>query len=389
MIRRFIINGLPLLGLLLGVAACYEPVNLVPEGKPEVASVYCVLNPTDTQYLELRYLSRVGAGGYRGIDDAEVLFSEYALREAGDTSLVRNAAFLPLGGGRWRLVLPPRYGAESNISPGHLCRLQVHLPSGDTLSAATTMPVTDAVEIVLPPTGSTATDSLWLQIDSRVPGSLIVSASDGGRKPAFRLKPFPGAVWVSKVGWSPDGRDWFLEDELATNREDLADGFNVTGGRFLWSDDSNALETYPEVKDKPLHYRYIRFLNGAEADSLLFSGDFSGPHYGNVRRSGILGLAISYEEWYRACCEAWEIPYKVTILATGLVGKLEFKVVSEEYDRYLKDVMTYCLLHEKGTDIAGIYDNTNIYTNIGGGVGVFGAAIVTRHDWSCGSWVWE
>lgn len=386
---RFLHKGLPLLALMLGVAACYEPVNLAPEGDPNIPSVYCVLNPTDTQYLELRYLSRVGAGSWREIDDAEVLFSEFSVREDGQELPVRSAAFHPLGKGMWRLVLPPNHGSGSNIRPGHLCRLQVNLPSGDTLSASTRMPVADAVEAVTASTNSAETDTLWFQLDPQVPGRLLVGPSGSGRKPAFRLNPFKGTVWVSKVGWSPDRQAWLLEEELATNRDDLADGFNVTGLRFVRSDDPKALETYPEVEGQPLHDRYIRFVSGAQADTLFFSGDFKGPHYGNVDRKGFLGLAISADKWYQGYCEASGIPYKLNILSTGIVGKLEFMAASEEYDHYLKDVMTYRLVHENSTDVAGIYDNTNIYSNIEGGTGVFGAAIVTRQDWTCGSWVWE
>lgn len=377
--------------LLLAMAAavaCYEPVNLAPEKDPGVVSVYCVLNPTDTQYLELRYLSRVGEGVFRGIDDAEVIFSEYSEgKDGGRYTLARSKSFQPLGDGRWQLVLPPRSGEESNIRPGNRCELRVILRSGDTLSAFTTMPVLDAVEKIESSyiVGDADADTVWYDYPPWW-RSQYVWGKDG-RKPAFRLHPFQGAVWVSKAGWSTENQRWFLEEELATNREDLTDGFNVTGHRFVRSDDPMALDTYPEVKGQPLHNRYIRFISGASADSLLFSGDFKGPHYGNT--GDIICLMIMDKQQYISICDEYGIPYKSDFLDTDLVGKLRFKIVSEEYDHYLKDVMSYHLLHEESTDIAAIYDNTNVYTNIEGGTGVFGAAVEITHYWSCGTWVWE
>ena len=69
-------------------------------------------------------------------------------------------------------------------------------------------------------------------------------------------------------------------------------------------------------------------------------------------------------------------------------GRMRFTAVSEEYDRYLLDVMQYEMLHVIGTDIVGVYDNTNIYTNIytniQGGTGIFGSIVETTQAWSCG-----
>lgn len=65
-------------------------------------------------------------------------------------------------------------------------------------------------------------------------------------------------------------------------------------------------------------------------------------------------------------------------------GRMRFVAVSEEYDHYLQDVIQYEMLHVIGTDIVGVYDNTNIYTNIQGGTGIFGSAVETTQAWSCG-----
>ena len=60
--------------------------------------------------------------------------------------------------------------------------------------------------------------------------------------------------------------------------------------------------------------------------------------------------------------------------------------MSDEYDLYLKDVAEYELLNEIGTDMVGIYGNTNVYTNIQGGTGIFGAEVDNKLYWTCGVW---
>ncbi|MCR5245902.1 MAG: DUF4249 domain-containing protein [Bacteroidales bacterium] len=68
------------------------------------------------------------------------------------------------------------------------------------------------------------------------------------------------------------------------------------------------------------------------------------------------------------------------------VGLVHFMTVSEEYDRYLQELVLHELLHDVGTDVIGIYSNTNHYTNVEGGTGIFGAAIDLKKNWTCGVW---
>lgn len=50
-------------------------------------------------------------------------------------------------------------------------------------------------------------------------------------------------------------------------------------------------------------------------------------------------------------------------------------MVSLEYDRYLRELAQQELIENENADIAGIYSNTNVYTNISGGTGIFGFEI--------------
>ena len=185
------------------------------------------------------------------------------------------------------------------------------------------------------------------------------------------------------VGWSEASQSWFIEDELATDREDRADGFNLTGKTFTKSRTQEALSQFPDVVGKPLHYKYIRFSGKSlqSNEAFAISGDFSGPHYGDAQP----GIVIQMEKSDKMFAEAAGQPYD-NIFTTGHAGYVNFKFVSDEYDHYLKDVAEYELLYDIGNDIVGIYSNTNIYTNIQGGIGIFGAEVDNKLYWSCGVW---
>ncbi len=398
--RLSILQSFLLLLSGMSVAACFEAVDLSSPEDPLVPGVYCILAPADTQYLELKYISRAGVSlDEKGINGAEVTLEEFTENKDGQLRPVRRATFQPSGDGRYQLVRP---GIQNRIQPGIRCRLQVCLPSGDTLRAETTMPDVAAVEQYFPiekeprnhrvelpgvPGFTFEFTSVpfdgWVPGDfSQVPGPHHFYRSD---KAGFVIQSFDGAVYVSKVGWSKEDRSWFTEDYLTCNREELADAFNRTGGLFTHSEDPSALSVFPDMAGKPLHYRYLRFPGRASQDTLFFSGDFKGPHYGDANLD-ILALARSWETWVDAACLVEGLPYEPSMIRTGEAGYLRFAFVSEEYDRYLKDLLLYDLLHNVSTDIVGIYDNTNLYSNIEGGVGIFGAKNETQYYWTCGNW---
>ena len=54
--------------------------------------------------------------------------------------------------------------------------------------------------------------------------------------------------------------------------------------------------------------------------------------------------------------------------------------VSDEYDRYLKEVTSYEMRHQEG-DLTVLYERENVYSNILGGMGIFGARISYYLPW--------
>ena len=387
----WLLRSILLLLLGGGAVACYEPVDLVSSEELLVPCVHCVLNPADTQNLRLYYLSKGNVIG-RGIDDAQVTFSEYRVDKEGNEKLLREYPFENLGEGRWRLVfMKNRY-----IEEKALCKLTVALPSGDTLRAKTTMVSykwrahsdalpTDNIQVAFDAAKGHHKD---IELDLHgehivIPYSSLEGNPSQSDVPQYVIYPSAGTVWISKLGWSKAEHKWYLEKELATDKEDLVDGFNRTGRSFTQSQDPNALELFPNVAGRPLHYQYLRLPSRGTTDTLSISGDFTGPHYGVMELP--LALLWASEVYILAKHRAMGLPPEENLLSYE-VGKVVFRRVSEEYDHYLKDVMQYHLLHDVGTDIIAIYDNTNIYSNIEGGVGIFGAEYETCLEWTCGTW---
>lgn len=392
--------------LLLFIATgCYEPADLTPEEDVEIPCVryiirtayggdvsfptYPVQNedgswnhkPGDDSsvcYLELSYVTPSGKPT-RFEDKAVITIERWDMDEYGRRRFAEKDTLISVGDGNYydRLTKTDIEGSEF--------RLSVFLPGGDTLTAATTMPdfqVADSPVIYYP---LPAEESRPTEFDLNGKHYVYPGRGDNCWKARYLIVPSDYAVWAYKVSYSGYGKDnWFVEDELTTDLTDRVDPFNRTGKTYQGHTLLPGEEAYPELFGRQLHYRYLRFPPAPTADSLMISGNFSGLHYGRIGSDLVYPKSDQYQEKY------WGIvfgrPYEDSILSSGRAGYVLFKVVSHEYDRYLKEVAEYELLHEVSTDIVGIYQNTNTYTNIKGGVGIFGAEINFRYYWTNGTW---
>lgn len=370
-----------LLILTLTVSSCFQPIDLMPAEQPDIPWVHCILSPADTQYLELRFISSSSADSYRPINGANVVLSEWN-EQVGE--YVKARQFTNKGEGEYHLITP-----DGVLGKASSFRLQVFLPDGgDTLTAFTH---SVSLEVL----------RCFEHTSEQKPLEVILHGKDYGidysrfglndnrlnvYRALFRIRS-ADAVWAYKEGWSPSTRDRFIEDELATNLEDKTDGFNKTGKLFTQSTTPEALSRYPEVVGQPLHYRYLRFPEGSlsEMDTLMVSGDFTGTHHGVI--GDMLSVIRGYhrsELLYDTTAGLFHDTEECHCLFDDNVGYVHFKAVSKEYDNYLKDVFQTDLL--RGTDVISIYRNTNHYTNIQGGTGIFGAEVDKKFYWTCGVW---
>lgn len=395
--------------IVVGVSGCYEQAEIRNGDKP-VPWVHCVLSPDSTQWLKLGYIAKSGSSASPSENDAEVRMVEVS--ENGHPSASYH--FVNAGDGIWRVDMAAK--------PRQTYRLEIIIPGSDTLTAVTRMPDytldlqqdgTSAFKYVPGLEmkydhhtdvhyvkerddnylfNTTADTRAYQGITSDAPRYFFSIGQDQTIRYRFDHPRFVlsaevdgrSAIWCYKVSWSEPRQIWLVEEKLATNQDSRVDAFNNVGVSFQQSNLPETLSSFPEVVGKPLHFRYLRFPSGSlsQADTIAVSGDFTGPHYGDARP----GWVIQFEQAAKQVAKIMGNPFKENIFTTGRAGYLNFKFVSDEYDLYLKDVAEYELLNEIGTDMVGIYGNTNVYTNIQGGTGIFGAEVDNKLYWTCGVW---
>lgn len=401
--------------LLFVVAGCYEPADLTPVDEVEIPCVYCVL-PTswyaegyvrfpnfsirdgfDYRYkinedeqeckLKLCYLKPTGKA-VRYEDNARIIL-EVRVRD----TIRRRYPFTSVGEGNYSMPTDNRY---SYIEPSEECHLRIFLPNGDSLTAIAAAPPRffsnspGTYDPLLEPYARLSPETMTTEFEldgetyayERIKNGNLYEENE---RTAFVLPAIDYPIWAYKVSYSGYGKDdWFVEEDLTTDLESRVDSFNQTGKTYQGHTLLPGEEAYPELLGRPLHHRYLRFSPSPRPDTLMISGNFSGYHYGC---SGTQMQTIYKEHFQNLWDKIYnEEPYAYNIITNGRAGYIVFKIVSPEYDRYLKEVAQYELGSEVSTDIIGIYRNTNTYTNIKGGVGIFALETIYRYYWTNGTW---
>lgn len=104
------------------------------------------------------------------------------------------------------------------------------------------------------------------------------------------------------------------------------------------------------------HWRYLRYEINMSTDSPMVS-------YDAVRNFTYFELSV-FPDFY-----SWST-------ASQYAPRVVFESVSEDYDRYLKDVVSLELKleHEEQNDFTSLYDPNSTYTNVKNAIGIFGAS---------------
>ncbi len=203
-------------------------------------------------------------------------------------------------------------------------------------------------------------------------------ALDGVEGLYICMYPHPKATWIRAFNYNNETGEREIAEQICTDHYSLADNFNLcgvyeaptssvlmsyydhTGGMENWEnwtyDERRFLTSlYGSMEGSPLHKRYLRFATGLwdetlAGEQILVSGSFTGRYYaGNPVFMNDPDSAVKDDE-----------------------GIIVVSVVSDDYDRFLLDVIKEQLLSESA-DLPSIYLRENTYSNIKGGVGIFGA----------------
>lgn len=333
-IRVFFISVLTVYSL----TSCTRQADL-DTGESSIV-VNCILRfPSQTQELSLSYSVPNGQKEGIPIDDADI-----TLFDNTDNSLA--ATFTSLGEGRWQ--------APISICPGHEYKLTVNVDENYRITATTTVPESKTMSYM--PYGK-----LWEHASSNSRAGWLGSTN-------YDLSVFKTPIWMYIWNYDTVNKRHVIADNITTSNP-CADGFNKTGVQL------------PLVKEwewhafdvlRILHRKYLRIVHKEGIVNMrgtYIAGDFSGPFYSALTESELptrQNPIINYTG-----------PNTIPDEEKGCVVLLS---VSNEYDKYLKDIITR-KRKEAGDDFTILYDNTPLYSNINGGIGIFGAMLTYYLPW--------
>ena len=392
------------------LASCVEDIDM-NTGEELPVVVDCVLKKDTVQTLRLYHMKRLSAEGYEPVADAKV---ELQLVQK-NGNLFKVADFHRKEGILWETRFKPAFGESY--------RLSITLPGKEETWATTTFP--EDMRLVLHWKGlkdgtglyDSTRDTTYLQaITAEVATARMVTEDDYARG-IMKGVPFPDTAIFPVKAYIPTGskacKMWIYprRDSIVVSppgNRALVMGFQP----FTYS----ALPFIPSSKP----YCDLVVTDHPCADNFnLVSGKVTDldivnvPANTQVRRSFITELSrlLNYTQWIPQMCP--DLPlhkgfvridqpegftngltdedFKTSYLSTSgsflilgdysnyLVGVepflIEVRFLSDEYDAFLRDLHIRNL--SRDNFVLSTYDTNNIYSNINGGVGVFGAENTT------------
>lgn len=323
------------LSLLLCSRSCVEP--FYPNTEEEVPIVVSFLiryspeNPEQTQSLDLFYARAKGEKPSRPIEDASItLYGGNSYR------------FVHKEGSRWESEVPVIIHEQQTFV------LEIEVPGHPKISARTSIPY-----------GFRLLDGTYL------PGQVVIDENTLGSDGKKVVRPHKLWIFAHKDDTHNESYPY-----LVTSNS-YVDDFNVTSLRY-----SDIEYPFQDNEDN-LFWQIKRSRQKNLPDAPLHEGGF---------------VRIDLPEYYDNCLEiearhelfldsSMEFFVECLPLNPQEESNLEeshlcIMGVSDEYDRFLREAFTHW--GKINHDLASVYNYDNIYTNINGGVGVFGACCIAR-----------
>ena len=362
--KRCLISILSVIALL-SPTGCIEPIEFTSSDADLPVYVYCVLQNTkrdkawtirdpEQQILYLEYVGGVNSLEKKYVEDAEISVTEV------DTW--RTYKFEKAASGKWE--------ASFITYPGKSYSLSVKIPGYDEITATTTVPQEFLASCY----------TSWFS-----KGDEDYSGFSYELRKVIKQSPYQEAYNDSCKLWI-FGRGKVNDDkygDLIMTDHPYVDNFNVTSIRLSDIDtfSSDSLDTYslyrwldmawyPKIYgDFPMHRNFLRiaypenFTNGASRYEIEH-----GPLYSE--RSFVLATEFRYSSntfmYGNQLVQGPDNPSEQYLF--------DFYCLSEDLDRYLRDVEERELT--SSFDLTSKYNSTNTYSNIEGGIGVFGAYVL-------------
>lgn len=321
-----------LLLLATSLTSCVKDVILDAKEDPFLA-VYCILKVDSVQEMKLSYTKGASMTEAPRVTEAIPVLTDLTEgREAG--------RFVRVSDSLWRL----HYSAI----PTHRYRLEITVSGREPIWAEQTMPAEPSVEI-MDINSLSAQEVSWLgtldavHLFPYLEGATIGEITLSGLYYRFTL---PCTTWVYAENYDTESAQYVPVEELCTDYP-YVDDFNLTG------------QTWGRVEEENLDTSLmLAYANRTCLSGYSLHRDF---------------LRFSKDEEQTQC-------YFTLSGAIGRFGKVFFAALSDDYDRYLCDAYQQYYA-EQSLDLSSIYLRDNLYTNIHGGIGIFGSLTVIPMPW--------
>ena len=348
--------------LLLPAALCSCAKEIVMDaGDEPLVVVECVLTQQPVQTLRLSFTKSVSMSNAPELPEAEAVLIDLT---EGKTA----GSFERQDDGTWTLG----YAAV----PEHSYRLEVDVPGHETVWAEQTIPDKPAIESYF---SLWSPSKYWEPFTQRHLGSVFI---------VDRHNIDADYIWLWALNYNPDsGRREYVE-RLCTDWP-YVDNFNLTGDLYVPPvadtsilGDKVTSELYPRLEGKSMHDRFLRLdirnprymytgnITGEYSPTYVFmiSGDFEGKYFHR---------GFEPKDWDKYTLQDDD-------------GVVVAAIATKDYDAYLRDAIYFKRLSES-SDLSSIYNRENIFSNIHGGLGIFGAYTTTYLGWFYGynSTEWE
>ena len=361
--------------LMLALSSCIRDVIMDAKERPQVV-VVCVLSDDHVQTLQLSFTK--GAS----LAEAPVLTDAVAvLYEQGNAV----GEFKRGSDGIWRL--------EYAAVPGHTYRLEVQVPGYDMIYAEQMMPTEQAyveVHYFCNLSGYVEPWSGWVTEKDPAGDHTYRSWPADEEQPGyetFYLAESASSIWICAMNYNEETASHEVAEYICTDAE--TEKINVTDEvyeplkkevpnpfKFSGYDAGMAetfysacqMELYPTLAGKPLYKSYVCIPKGRHVFSL--SGSFKGIDYSKKMSYGSLVDVVTYTETKGDQEDVTETN-----------GYILFTTLSADYEKYMMEAANYQQIMES-SDISTIYLRDNLFTNISGGVGIFGARISRKYPWT-------
>ena len=333
--------------LMVTLSSCIRDVIMDAKEKPQVV-VVCVLSDEPVQTLQLSFTKGASLAEAPALTDAVAMLYD-GTKAVGE--------FKHGSDGIWRL--------EYAAIPGHTYRLEVQVPGYDLIYAEQMMPAEQAyvkVHYFCNLSGYVEPWSGWVTENDPAGDWTYRRWPEDEEQPGyetFYLSESASPIWICAMNYNEETSCHEVAEYICTDAE--ADNINITDevyhplkkevpNPYKLSEyhgdlaetfyNAHKMELYPTLAGKPLYKSYVCIPKGRHVFSL--SGSFEGFNDN---------------------------------------GYILFTTLSADYEKYMMEASNYQQIMAS-SDISTIYLRDNLFTNISGGVGIFGARISRKYPWT-------